>query len=81
MYNGKMFSIRLIRRIDGFHTAIQTQDKIIEIQTKAKAIRDSNLLIELIKLKLSSWLIGIVAQGPNISSIYESCAFEFPKSG
>ena len=46
-----MFALGGIGRIDGFHTAVETENEEVQVETKAQAVRHGNLLIEFIKLK------------------------------
>ena len=69
----------VINRVDSFHTAIHTKNEIVEVQSQADSVGYSDLLVEVLELKLTSRLVGIVAQRPDITCIYEECALEFPK--
>ena len=64
-----MLTSGFISRVNSFHTKIKTQNKVIEIQTKAHTICYSYLLIKLINLELSTRLISIRTYSPVISSI------------
>ena len=77
--DGVMLVIALIGRIDGLHSAIKTENEVIEVESQAKSIRISYLLVELIPLELSAWLVGIVAERPDVSGINERRAVELPK--
>ena len=35
VHDGEMFAACLIGRVDGFHACVETQDKIVEVKTKA----------------------------------------------
>ena len=45
--NRIMLPLRLVGGIDGFHTQIKTQDKIIKVKAEAKTIAYGKLLPEL----------------------------------
>ncbi len=65
--------------IDGLHTTIETEDEEVEVEADAKTIGEGNLLIELIKLKLTTRLAGIVANGPDIAGIHENGTLDLPE--
>ena len=63
--------------IDRLHTTIDAQDEIVHIEAQAKAIGHGDLPIELVELKLTSGLIGIVSEVPHIAGIDKGGAVEF----
>ena len=65
--------------IDGLHAAIEAKDEVVEIETKAEAIRHGYLSPELVEAELTARLVGIVAYGPNVARIEESGSIDFPK--
>ena len=79
MGDGVVLSAVLVGGIDGFHTHIKAQDEIVEIEADAQAIRHGNLLVEGIDLELTSWLVGIITQCPDITTIEEERTIEFPE--
>ena len=50
------FSLLSYAGLMASYTHIKTQDEIVKIKTDAQAISNGNLFIELVKLKLSTWL-------------------------
>lgn len=79
MQDGVVFVIVAIGGIDGLHGKVKTQDEVVEIESKTKTIGHSKLLIEMIQPELTTGLIGIVAQGPDITGIDEGCSVELPE--
>ena len=53
--------LRLESRIDGFHTHVETQHEVVEVEAEAQAIADGQLRKEFIDLELSAWLFLLVA--------------------
>ena len=72
-------SVSLVSRIDGFHAHIETQDEIVEIHTESQAIAYGYLFPELVDLELSSGLVLIVSQCPDVSRIDKQSPVHFPK--
>ena len=79
MGDGVMLAAVLVGGIDGFHAHIKAQDEIVEIEADAQAIRHGYLLVEGIDLELTSWLVGIITQCPDITTIEEERTIEFPE--
>src|SRR5574344_45573 len=79
MKDGIMFLLAIISRIDGLHTEIKAQNKIAEIQSQTHAISHGYLLIKLIKFKLPSRLVVIIAYCPYISGIHKHSTVKLPK--
>ena len=77
--DGIMVFLFLIGRVDGFHAHVETKDEIVEIQAHTQSIGHGNLFVELIDFELSSGLFLILPQRPDVSSIDEECAIEFPE--
>ena len=79
MNDGIMLFVILVSRVDGFHSHIEAQDEIIEVQPQTETIGQCYLLIEILKLKLATGLISVSAQGPDVSRVDECSAVELPK--
>ena len=65
--------------MNGFHTAVEPQNKIVEVEAKAKSVGDCYLPPELIELELTARLVLVVPDCPDIACIDEGCPIEFPK--
>ena len=74
-----MFALGGIGRIDGFHTAVETENEEVQVETKAQAVRHSNLFIEFIKLKHTAGLVGIAADGPDVAGVHKDSSLKFPE--
>ena len=78
MNNGEMFFIiSLICRINGFHSQIEPEDKIVEIQTQTKTVAHSQVLQQSGELKLSAGLLFIV--GPRLLTLHPRTLFAPPE--
>ena len=71
--------LSLIRWIHRLHTEVETQDEIVEIQTDTQTIADGQIPQEAAYLELSTRLILIVAQRPDISCVDEQGTAELPE--
>ena len=71
MNNGITVFFLFISRIDGLHTSVETQYKEIQVKTQSQTICHGNLLIELVKFKLTSRLVFIIPYCPDIPGIYK----------
>ena len=71
--------LRLVGRIHSLHAHVETQNKIVEVQADAQSIAHSQLLVEVIKMKLSARTHLILAYRPHITCIYKQGAAEFPE--
>ena len=65
--------------VDGFHTSIEANDKEIEVQTQTDAVAEGDLLEELVETEFSFWLVLVLTDSPDVSSVNEKCSIEFPK--
>ena len=65
--------------VDGFHTSIEANDKEIEVQTQTDAVAEGDLLVELVETEFSFWLVLVLTDSPDVSSVNEKCSIEFPK--
>ena len=74
-----MFLLTIISRVDSLHTHIKSDDEVIEIQAQAQTISYGYLLVELRELKLSTWLLLIIAKRPDITCIYKHSSLKFPE--
>lgn len=80
MDNGEMiFIVSFEGGIDGFHTQIETDDKVVEIQTQTQSITHRQILQDALQLELSARLLGIVTQRPDITCIDKQGTAEFPE--
>ena len=79
VHDGVMFAACLIGRVDGFHACVETQDKIVEVKTKAETVSHGYLLVKLVEAKLSARLLGVRAKGPNVACVYEEGAVKLPE--
>ena len=74
-----MLSAILVCGIYSLHAHIESQDKIVEIEPHAQTVCRSELVIEFSDIKLSSRLVRIFPQCPNIAAIDEHRTVELPK--
>ena len=74
-----MLSAILVCGIYSLHAHIESQDKIVEIEPHAQTVCRSELVIEFSDIKLSSRLVRIFPQRPNIAAIDEQGTVELPK--
>ena len=79
MNNGIVTTAVGVNRIDGFHTAVETQNEIIQIKPQTQAVRRRNLFVKTIETELSALLVGIIACSPYIAAIYKDSAMQFPE--
>lgn len=73
------FAARVDGGIDGLHAAVEAQHEVTQVQSQTQSVGYGNLLVELIKLKDTSGLVGIVANGPDITGIYKDCSLKLPE--
>ena len=59
MDNREVFLLRLIGRINGLHTHVETHDKVVEVQTDTQSVAGSQLFEEGARTELSSRLFGV----------------------
>ena len=71
--------VGLVGRVDGFHAQVEAQDEILEVEAHASPIAHRQLLEEMGDAELSSRLVGIVAQGPDVAGIDEQGPAELPE--
>ena len=74
-----MLFVILVSRIDSFHSHIEAQNEIIEVQPQSETVGQCYLLIEILKLKLTTGLISVSAQGPDVSRVDECSSVELPE--
>ena len=79
MDDGEMLAGVGVDGVDGFHAGIEANDKVVEVESQAEAVAGSKLFIESIEAELSSWLIGVVAEGPYVTCVDKSGGGKFPK--
>ena len=72
--NGIVPAVVFVGGMDGFHTAVEPQDEIVEIQAQAQSVGDGYLAPELIELELTAWLVLVFAKRPDIAGIDENRA-------
>ena len=65
--------------IDGFHTQVEANDEIVEVQAQSQTVTDSQIFQDALKLKLSPGLIRIVAERPDITRIDKQRTAELPE--
>ena len=58
-----------VSRIYSLHAKVETQNEVVEVKSKTQSVGQSDLPIEAIEAELSAWLIGIIAQGPDVTCI------------
>ena len=68
-----------IGRIDRFHTAVETKDEVIEVQTQSQSVCHSQLLVEVLEMELASRLLRIITERPDVSRIDKDCTIKFPE--
>lgn len=66
-----VFIFRFVSWIYCFHSHVEAQDEIAEVQADPQSIGNSNLFVESVKMELSAWLFLVFSQCPNISCINE----------
>ena len=79
MDDGEMLALGCVGRIDGLHTAIETENEIIQVEANAKAIGNGYLAVEIVKAEDTIGLVGIVANVPNVARIHEDGTCKFPE--
>ena len=80
VYQGVMgFFFRLISWINSLHTKVKAQNEIVEIQAQPKTITHGEISYQPPPRELPAWLIFIISEYPNITSIQESCTIELPE--
>ena len=65
--------------VHGLHAEVEAQDKVVEIQSETKSVGHSQFAEETMEAELPALLVGIIAQGPDVSGINEGCTVEFPE--
>ena len=65
--------------IDRLHTSIETQHEKVQIEAQPQSVCHRNLLIELVKAELTSGLVLVIAQRPDVSGIDKHRAPELPE--
>ena len=68
-----------ICRVDSLHASVETQHEEVECHTKSNAITCGYLLVEFSKLEHTSRLVGVVADGPDVSGVNKQRAGKFPE--
>jgi len=65
--------------VDGFHACIEADDEEVEVHTEAESVGDGYLAVEAVEAECSAWLVGIVADGPDVTGIDEEGSVELPE--
>ena len=68
-----------VGRVHCLHSEVETQDEEVEVEPHAQSVSHGNILEKAAEAKLSSRLVVIVSQSPNVSGINEECARELPE--
>ena len=71
--------LSLIGRIDGLHTSIETQHEEVEVQSQAEAVARSQVRHHSSKGELSSRLLFIISESPDVTRIDKGCSVELPE--
>ena len=79
MDNGIVCLFLFVGRVDCFHTQVETQDEIVEVQSNAHTVAHSQIVEQSRELELSAWLVLIVAERPDVSCIDKERPVELPK--
>ena len=79
MYDGIMALAVGIGWMNGFHATVEPYDEVVEVETKPHAVGNCYLPPELVEMELSSRLVWVVTNGPNVACIYESRSVQFPE--
>ena len=66
-----MIIFRFVSWIYCFHSHVEAQDEIAEVQANPQSIGNGNLSVERVQMELSTWLFLVFSQCPNVSSINE----------
>ena len=74
-----MASSVLVGWVDGLHTGVEAKKEVAEVESYAQAIGYCNLLPTGIKTELTTWLLLIVADGPNVTGIDEESSIKLPE--
>ena len=64
-----MLARGFVGRVNGLHAEVETQNEVVEVKSKTQSVGQSDLSIEAIEAELSAWLIGIIAQSPDVTCI------------
>ena len=68
-----------LRRIVCLHTAVETDEEIVEVHAESKPIGCCYLFVEFVETEFSSRLVFVVADCPDVAGIDIGCQFEHPK--
>ena len=79
MSDRKMLFAVFVNRVDRFHAHVESENKIIEIQSHPQSVGHCYLFVKLIKLELPSRLLSVVSQCPYIAGIDEEGTVELPE--
>lgn len=79
IHNWVMITGIFVGWVDGFHAHVEPKDEIVEIEPHAQSVCHSQLFVELVEFKLSSRLVFIIPDRPDVAGIHEEGAIEFPE--
>jgi len=65
--------------VDGFHACIEADDEEVEVHAEAESVGDGYLAVEVVETECAVWLVGIVANSPDVASIDEEGTIELPE--
>ena len=65
--------------MDGFHTCIEADDEEVEVHAEAESVGYGYLAVEVVETECAVWLVGIVANSPDVASIDEEGTIELPE--
>ena len=73
----RIFVLASIHRIDGLHASVETDDKVVEVESDTYPICHGQLLVESVEAERAFLLSFVFADVPDITGINESCTVEF----
>ena len=62
-----------------FHTTIESEDEVVEIEAQTQSIGYCYLAPKTVNLELAAWLLGILAQSPDVTGINKCRSVDFPE--
>ena len=64
-------SLLVERGVVGFHTAVETQQEVVEVQTETDAVGGGDFLVERVEFEHASWLVLVAAYCPDVAGVDE----------
>ena len=68
-----------VGRVVSFHSHVESEQEIVEVESESYAIGCGELLVELAKLELAARLVLVFANSPDVAGIDESSQFDYPE--